>query len=190
MDPALATGTSTASVVFQDGLGERRRVTDATGTETLERLCLRAELTAIPSFEFALRERASRLAGFRHTYYARVRSVDRLNDAASTLAVVSESIRGVRLSTLLAKADRPTIDISWSPQFPYCTRRRATSRTARSAPSGSSSRPTRASSSSSTCSAPRSSSCTTRAIGTGASCASRCRRRRRDRCRASISGPT
>ncbi|PYQ88930.1 MAG: hypothetical protein DMG03_02955 [Acidobacteria bacterium] len=175
MDPALATGTSTASVVFQDGLGERRRVTDATGTETLERLCLRAELTAIPSFEFALRERASRLAGFRHTYYARVRSVDRLNDAASTLAVVSESIRGVRLSTLLAKADRPTIDIT---------------RTARSAPSGSSSRPTRASSSSSTCSAPRSSSCTTRAIGTGASCASRCRRRRRDRCRASISGPT
>ena len=112
MDPALATGTSTASVVFQDGLGERRRVTDATGTETLERLCLRAELTAIPSFEFALRERASRLAGFRHTYYARVRSVDRLNDAASTLAVVSESIRGVRLSTLLAKADRPTIDIN------------------------------------------------------------------------------
>jgi PEGA domain len=113
MDPALATSTpSGAAIVFQDGLGERRRATDSTGTEIVERLCLRNELTKVPSFEFALRERTSRLASFRLPCFAAVRSVDRLNDASSTLAVVSESIRGVRLSALLAKKDRPTIDIN------------------------------------------------------------------------------
>src|SRR5580765_8977063 len=80
MDPALATSSNTAfptPVVFQDGLRERRRAPDPSGAETLERLHLREELTAIPSFEFALRERASRLSAFRHAYYARVRCVDR-----------------------------------------------------------------------------------------------------------------
>lgn len=112
MDPALATGASASQASFLDGLGERRRGTDATGSEPIERLCLRPELTKIPSFEFALRERASRLAGFRHPCFARVRSIDRLNDAASTLAVTSDAVRGVRLSTLLSSADRPTIDIN------------------------------------------------------------------------------
>jgi hypothetical protein len=112
MDPAVATGTPNPSITFHDGLGERRRISDPTGSDTLERLCLSGELTAVPSFEFALRERASRLAGFRHTYYARVRSVDRLNDPPAALALVSESVRGVRLSTLLAASERPTIDIN------------------------------------------------------------------------------
>src|SRR5581483_46930 len=78
MDPALAPGTPPRTIVFQDGLGERRRISDVSGADTIEQLCLRAELTAIPSFEFALRERASRLASFRHVYFGRVRSVDRL----------------------------------------------------------------------------------------------------------------
>ncbi|HZP47207.1 MAG TPA: PEGA domain-containing protein [Vicinamibacterales bacterium] len=112
MDPALAAGTSASQASFLDGLGERRRATDATGAEPIERLYLRADLTRIPSFEFALRERASRLAAFRHPCFARVRSIDRLNDAASTLAVVSDAVRGVRLATLLTSADRPTIDIN------------------------------------------------------------------------------
>jgi hypothetical protein len=112
MDPAAATGSSVSQASFLDGLGERRRATDATGVEPIERLCLRAELTKIPSFEFALRERASRLAAFRHPCFARVRSIDRLNDAASTLAVVSDAVRGVRLATLLTSADGPTIDLN------------------------------------------------------------------------------
>src|SRR5262249_59443044 len=67
MDPAVATGApGAASNVFRDGLGERRRATDSTGTEVVERLCLRSDLTKLPAFEFALRERASRLAPFRH----------------------------------------------------------------------------------------------------------------------------
>jgi hypothetical protein len=109
MDPALATSSQAS---FLDGLGERRRATDASGAEPIERLCLAGDLTKIPSFEFALRERASRLAGFRHPCFARVRSIDRLNDAASTLAVVSDAVRGVRLATLLSSADGPTIDIN------------------------------------------------------------------------------
>jgi len=114
MDPALATGSNAAfgmPLVFQDGLGERRRAPDPSGVETLERLHLREELTAIPSFEFALRERASRLGSFRHTYYSRVRCVDRLGAPPPALALVSEAVRGVRLSTLLEKADRPPIDV-------------------------------------------------------------------------------
>src|SRR5690349_16981294 len=116
MDPALAPGTPPKSIVFHDGLGERRRISDVSGADTIEQLCLRAELTAIPSFEFALRERASRLANFRHVYFARVRSVDRLGDPASTLAVVSDSIKGVRLANLLAASERRpmTLDISAS----------------------------------------------------------------------------
>jgi len=116
MDPALAPGTPPRTIVFQDGLGERRRISDVSGADTIEQLCLRSELTAIPSFEFALRERASRLANFRHVYFGRVRSVDRLNDAASTLAVVSDSIKGVRLANLLAASERRpmTLDLSAS----------------------------------------------------------------------------
>jgi hypothetical protein len=116
MDPALAPGTTPRPVVFQDGLGERRRISDVSGAETIEQLCLRSELTAIPSFEFALRERASRLANFRHVYYARVRSVDRLTDPASTLTLMSDSIKGVRLANLLAVSEkRPlTLDINAS----------------------------------------------------------------------------
>jgi serine/threonine protein kinase len=111
MDPAVAPGTPPASN-FHDGLGERRRISDAGGD--IETLCLRRELTAIPSFEFALRERASRLANFRHTYYGRVRTIDRLNDPSATLAVVSDYTRGIRMSQLLTSADgRPvTIDIN------------------------------------------------------------------------------
>lgn len=116
MDPAYAPGTTPKPVVFQDGLGERRRISDVSGADTIEQLCLRSELTAIPSFEFALRERASRLANFRHVYYGRVRSVDRLTDPASTLTVVSDSIKGVRLANLLAASERRplTLDINAS----------------------------------------------------------------------------
>lgn len=116
MDPAFASGTTPKVAVFTDGLGERRRISDVSGADTIEQLCLRSDLTAIPSFEFALRERASRLANFRHVYYARVRSVDRLTDPASTLTVVSDSIKGVRLSNLLTPSERRpvTLDINAS----------------------------------------------------------------------------
>ena len=76
-------------------------------------LCLRGDLTAVPSFEFALRERVSHLAAFNHACYGHVRSVERLKDSASTLALVSDATAGVRLSEILrfAEAADVTLDI-------------------------------------------------------------------------------
>jgi serine/threonine protein kinase len=119
MDSALASRIApSVPIVFQDALGERRRL-DGNGPDPVEVLCLRSELTAIPSFEFALRERAGRLASFRHANYSRVRGVDRLNDPAATLAIVSDHTRGLRLAALLSESGpRPiTIDITVALHF-------------------------------------------------------------------------
>ena len=62
-------------------------------------------LTAVPSFEFALRERVARLANFRHGYYARVRRVDRAQPHSSALALVSDHVEGTRLSEILRVAE-------------------------------------------------------------------------------------
>ena len=78
---------------------------DPTGNGTVEVLRVHGELAAVPSFEFALRERVSRLATFRHACFGRVRSVERLNDRDATLTVVSERVAGIRLSELLTKAE-------------------------------------------------------------------------------------
>jgi hypothetical protein len=96
-------------MVFRDAFGERRRIAAPTGSETLDVLCLRSELTAVPSFEFALRERVSRLAAFRHPHFAQVRTVERLGDPARTLALISNSTPGVRLCDLLANAARSNV---------------------------------------------------------------------------------
>jgi hypothetical protein len=103
-------------VVFRDGLGERRHVSDPSGHETLEVLSLRSDLAAVPSFEFALRERVSRLASFRNTSFGRVRAVERLNDRDATLAVISERSDGVRLSEILRNAEtrKVPLDINTS----------------------------------------------------------------------------
>jgi hypothetical protein len=87
---------------FADGLGHRSTVIDPTTGETLEILQLRADLTGVPAFEFALRERAARLVNFRHEDFARVRRIDRTPDGS--LAVVSDHVAGRRLSEILAAA--------------------------------------------------------------------------------------
>lgn len=87
--------------LFTDGLGDRVVAVDAATGELLQVLRLRAELHQVPSFEFALRERASRLANFRHAYYARVRRVDRHPNG---LAIVSDHVEGIRLSEMLRAA--------------------------------------------------------------------------------------
>ena len=112
MDSAAAHAQAPLPGVFEDGLGKRRHIVEPNGADTLELLCLRDELTAVPAFEFALRERAGRLAAFKHISFSHVRSVDRLNDPAATLAVVSEHTHGVRLSKLFAATDRQALDIN------------------------------------------------------------------------------
>src|SRR5262245_12269739 len=111
MDPALVSAAAPVPMTFEDGLGERHLVLDRGRNEPVEMLCLRGELTSVPSFEFALRERVSRLATFRHTCYAHVRTVERLKDSGSTLALVSDATTGVRLSRLLEFADQDSVTL-------------------------------------------------------------------------------
>src|SRR5689334_390087 len=114
MERAAVTVSQQPSVVFRDGLGERRQTSDPSGADAIELLCLRSDLAAVPSFEFALRERVSRLGNFRHAYYGRVRGVERANDRDQTLTVSSDATAGLRLSDLLARTEerRVPLDIN------------------------------------------------------------------------------
>ncbi len=97
--------------LFSDGLGERVVAADGATGELLQILRLRTALTAVPSFEFALRERVARLANFRHGYYARVRRVDRGMGPASSLAIVSDHLEGTRLSDILRVAHERQLEL-------------------------------------------------------------------------------
>ena len=108
MEPAIA--RVPPPVAFRDGLGDRHH-TVSPANEPLEVLALRKELTTVPAFEFALRERVSRLAAFRHACYAPIRGVSRMDTDASTLALVSDRVLGDRLADILALADRELIPL-------------------------------------------------------------------------------
>ncbi|HZB25121.1 MAG TPA: PEGA domain-containing protein, partial [Vicinamibacterales bacterium] len=99
-----AAGHSEAPL-FSDGLGDRVVSADPTTGELVQILRVNPALTAVPSFEFALRERVARLANFRHGYYARVRRVDRAQSQSSALALVSDHVEGTRLSEILRVAE-------------------------------------------------------------------------------------
>jgi hypothetical protein len=90
--------------LFTDGLGDRVVAADGATGELLQILRIRPALTAVPSFEFALRERAARLANFRHAYYARVRRIDRVPAPGAGLSIVSDHVEGTRLSDILRVA--------------------------------------------------------------------------------------
>jgi hypothetical protein len=105
MDQPIPAKPDLPVLAFEDGLGRRYRVkTDS--DYHLEILCLRSELTEVPSFEFSLRERVNRLAGFQHACYAKISKIDRLKDGRGTLALFSEFSRGVRLAELVAESER------------------------------------------------------------------------------------
>ena len=110
MDPAIARPPSPAPAAFEDALGQRRLSVSA-ANEALEVLALREELTAVPSFEFALRDRVTRLSNFQSEHYSRVRGVEREGKAGTTLAVVSERVPGVRLSAILEVAETRLLPI-------------------------------------------------------------------------------
>ena len=100
MDRSAAVTPTPVSITFRDGLGERR-LTAAPDGRAREVLRIRSELAEVGAFEFALRERVARLSQFEHEQFAQVRSVERLSEDASTLAVVTDYVDGVRLSDLL-----------------------------------------------------------------------------------------
>jgi hypothetical protein len=100
-------------VVFEDGLGQRFHLPEAEGAPASDVLALRSSFAMVPSFEFALRDQASRLATFRHSSYAPVRGIERGGGMEPTIRVVSAARPGIRLSDLLsgAQARRVPIDI-------------------------------------------------------------------------------
>ena len=108
---SLATSDRPEAPLFSDGVGDRVVAADGATGELLQILRLRPALTAVPSFEFALRERTARLANFRHGYYARVRRVDRAMAPTSALAIVSDHLEGTRLSDILRVAHEKQIQL-------------------------------------------------------------------------------
>jgi hypothetical protein len=110
MEAALSTSRQVAPIVFEDGIGERMSAVGG-ANESLEVLKVSNELSAVSTFESALREQTTRLAEFRHEAFARVRAVERLDARTSTVVVISDRIRGVRLSDILATAERQRIPL-------------------------------------------------------------------------------
>ena len=103
---AIDTSTHTPAprrAVFEDGFGKRHHAVGP-GGEPLEVLEFKDDLTIAPSFELAVRERVAAVAGFQHTSFAHVRSVQRLGPNASKLVVISDRVPGARLSTILGVA--------------------------------------------------------------------------------------
>ena len=92
--PAL--GASTSSSGYSDGLGRRALAFDREDGTMLERLVVRAELSA---FERSLRERFERIAAMDDERIAKPRSMERSVDG--TLVVLSEFVPGSRLSDLV-----------------------------------------------------------------------------------------
>jgi len=113
MNPAVSPSRAVAPVAFEDGLGERLYAVGA-GNEPLEVLKISSELSSVPSFEEFLRQQALRLADFRHDAFGRVRAVERLDARGSTLVVISDHVRGVRLSDVLAGAAKRGITLDFS----------------------------------------------------------------------------
>jgi hypothetical protein len=111
MTPLPATAEHPEAPLFSDGLGDRVVAVDAATGDLLQILRIRPQLLAVPSFEFALRERAARLANFRHAYYARVRRIDR---HPAGLAIVSDHVEGVRLSEILRVAQERRLQLDLS----------------------------------------------------------------------------
>src|SRR5919112_479828 len=111
MTPLSATAEQPEAPLFSDGLGDRAIAVDGATGDLLQILRLRPQLLAVPSFEFALRERAARLANFRHAYYARVRRIDR---QGAMLSIVSDHVEGVRLSEILRVAHERRLQLDLS----------------------------------------------------------------------------
>lgn len=97
--------------LFSDGIGDRVVSADPTTGDLVQVLRINPALTAVPSFEFALRERVARLANFRHVYFARVRRVDRAPGYPTALSLVSDHVEGTRLSEILRVAEERSLHL-------------------------------------------------------------------------------
>jgi hypothetical protein len=110
MTTATARTPAFHRAVFEDGLGPRHHADTPTG-EPLELLELRDDLRS-EAFEAALRDRVAALAGFHTTFFAQVRGVQRHQQNAARLFVLSDRVAGARLSSVLA--NRPQLGVNAS----------------------------------------------------------------------------
>ncbi len=85
-----------------DPFGTRRRRTNGSDAETV--LEIRPELSNVGSFEFAVRERAARLAAFRHRSFVPVCRVERTPGREGSLTIVSSGLDGTLLHDALTTA--------------------------------------------------------------------------------------
>jgi PEGA domain-containing protein len=106
-----ALGASTSSSGYTDGLGRRALAFDREDGTMLERLVVRAELSA---FERSLRDRVERLGAMDDERLAKPRSIERGDDGS--LVVLSEFVPGSRLSDVLdttwAQGTVPGVDVA------------------------------------------------------------------------------
>ena len=108
--PLVSPGRPEAPL-FSDGIGDRVVSADPTTGELVQVLRINPALTAVPSFEFALRERVARLENFRYVYFARVRRVDRAPGYPTALSLVSDHVEGTRLSEILRVAEERSLHL-------------------------------------------------------------------------------
>lgn len=100
------------AVAVYDGLGERRQTTSA-GNQRLDLVIVREELGSAPGFEQALHARRDEVARFQHPSYARIRGVGRPAKGQSRLIVAADHVAGVRLSEVLAVAERRLLPLEF-----------------------------------------------------------------------------
>ena len=103
---------SSAGAAFQDGLGERRQTTGA-GNQLLDLVIVHDALGGVAGFEAALRQRAGELASLQHAAFPRLKGVGRLSKPPSRIVVATDHVSGVRLSDLLAIAERRLIPLEY-----------------------------------------------------------------------------
>jgi PEGA domain-containing protein len=103
---------SVAGAAFQDGLGERRQTTGA-GNQLLDLVLVHEALGGVAGFEAALRQRAGELASFTHASFPRLKGVGKLSKSPAKIVVATDHVYGVRLSDLLAIAERRLIPLEY-----------------------------------------------------------------------------
>jgi hypothetical protein len=110
VDSAIARVSSPNGAVFEDGFGLRRLAVGVSGDQ-FEVLTLRDELTAAAVVEAAVADRVGRLADFQSEHFGRVRGLEKSGRSIPRLVVVSDHVPGIRLSTILAAAERHLLPV-------------------------------------------------------------------------------
>ena len=96
---------SSEDLLFTDGLGDRLLIRDAHGRPAQECLMIRAGLSSVPAFEFALNERLWLVEKFDHPAFLTVRNIVRAPGQLASISLVHDLTGGIRLSDVLARAE-------------------------------------------------------------------------------------